>query len=721
MDRRLYIFIFTYSILLAFLYSIPSGLENEWYSFYAYLDSHGAFPYVDVREGYPPLGFLVYMPLYYAFRFSRVAFSYGFRALNGFFLISTVVVLYFILEQFFEEGKALGLTLCYAVLPSVIIANTYSNDVVALLPASLAIYYMLRGRSLACGVFLGLATLCKGFPLLLIIPALIAFKKRGDRRKLLISTAGVLALLSLPFLMANPLAYISTYTHHGSRGPWETVWALVEGYYSHGGLLHPYFDKFFYHTSLLQFYSPSPYDHALYDWRFDLLPDLLILGELAIVLSLALIRLEDGRGAVSLCGLIYVGYMLFFKGYSTQFSVSTQLYALLAALDTPFTFIIPLEVAHLLQMVSWMGLPMAPMELVRDHHRVLLISSIIMRTMVFISLLLRAYRGGLEFSRLRGFFRGFASCLSPLDRWGTISVSAALLFAFLAFFQVQDFMRRGGMAVIIDGSVELSLEDWGIIELDGLSRGDQVLLRMYTRTGLEAVVSSTSGIRPLEKGLWNPYNLKGSFNESLLFFVADDGPNILRLRMRHPGIPFRVTDGLDGDLSADVSMEGSNLVLRLRDLGMDGSPSLFRLAYPAEGRVEEDFSLLLRYRIISGSDCKVLMDVFDETDEWLHTFEAPENFQLDKGHPGFSNLFGDDISLVAIVFVVKDGGSAEIVLEPPSIRGVEVPLYEENRELVKYSVLVERDFKPSTGYIASLTLSAAFSIAAALLILKRDR
>jgi hypothetical protein len=713
-DRRFYAFMITYSIFLAVLYSVPSGLESEWYGFYAYLDARGAVPYVDVREGYPPLGFLVYMPLYYASGGDRALFSYGFRFLNGSFLVAAVISLYLILREASGGSRGLRLTLCYALLPSVIVANIYSNDVVALLPASLAIYSMLRRRGLSCGILIGLAALGKGFPLLLMIPALLGFRDGRDRLKLLASASGVLALGSLPFLMLNPFTYLSTFTHHGSRGPWETLWALIDGYYSHGGLLHPYFDKYFYHGSLMDLYAPSPYDHAFYRWRFSLLPLLLTLCQAAVVLLLALIRVDEGRGLASLCGLVYLGYMLFFKGYSTQFSVSTQFYTVLAALDRPLSFLIPLEVSHILQMVSWMGLPGVPFEPVRDLHLPLLASSIIIRTAIFILLLSRALtRRGLDLSRVGGFLRGAPGILGLLrDRWMAISASSALLALALASAQAYGYMRGGDMLRVYGGSITVALDEWGEVRLDGLMEGDQVIVRLDTGTWLDAEALTASGAIPVERGLRNPYNLKGSFNETLLFFRAGEGVNTLRVRMKHPKIPFRVTDGFDGDLHVNISSDGGGLTLRLRDLGADGSSSLFRLAYPVKARVDEGFNILLRYKVINGARFRVLLDVFDDTDDWLYTFEAGEDFLLKcntRDLSGYSNLYGDEASLIAFAVALENGGSADIVLEEISVNGENIPIYVEDREMVNYRVFVERDFKTSPSYMIPIILFIAIS------------
>ena len=98
----LYALFLGYSITITILYSLPIGLENEWYAFYSYLDKHQAIPYIDVREGYPPLGFLIYMPLYYAFYNNSTAFFYAFRALNGSLLIGALLLLYLISKSIFN-------------------------------------------------------------------------------------------------------------------------------------------------------------------------------------------------------------------------------------------------------------------------------------------------------------------------------------------------------------------------------------------------------------------------------------------------------------------------------------------------------------------------------------------------------------------------------------------------------------------------------------------
>jgi hypothetical protein len=251
--------------------------------------------------------------------------------------------------------------------------------------------------------------------------------------------------------------------------------------------------------------------------------------------------------------------------------------------------------------------------------------------------------------------------------------------------------------------------------------GDQVLVRLDTGTWLIAEALSASGARPVERGLRNPYNLRGSFNETLLFFRAGEGNNTLRVRMGHPRIPFRITDGLDGDLQVNMTSNGSGIILRVRDLGADGSSSLFRMAYPLRLQVDENFCLSLGYKVL-GSSYRVLLDIFDESDDWLYTYEASENFDLDgkaRDLSGYANLMGDEISLMAISLVVGNGGFADLILSELTIDGSRIRLGIDDEEEVVYRVLVERDFKPTPIYSVSLAASFILSLLTIHLSLRR--
>jgi hypothetical protein len=188
------------------------------------------------------------------------------------------------------------------------------------------------------------------------------------------------------------------------------------------------------------------------------------------------------------------------------------------------------------------------------------------------------------------------------------------------------------------------------------------------------------------------------------------------LRMKHSKMPFRVTEGLEGDLNANVTSEDAKLTLKLQDTGIDGNESIFTVAYPVSARVGDNFSLHLRYRVIEGNASIVWVYVFDDTDEWLYPFAASEDFVLTsetKDLYGHANLLGDDISLVEVSVMVDDNASAILRLDEFSISGSEsysAKFYAFPTEEVAYEVFVERDFEPSISYatalISTVTLGA---------------
>lgn len=717
MNRKwLFALLICYSVAIAVSYAFPLGAgDTEWYSFYSYLDKHEAAPYIDSREGYPPIGFLIYEPFYYIFRDNPVAFAYSFKALNGTFLVATLLTFYLIIKEQHNEKRALKLSLYYAVLPSVIIANTYSNDIIALLPAALAIYMMVNKKALPCGVLLGLATLGKGFPALLLIPALISFTDSRDRIKLVASTVLVLTFASLPFMLINPLTYMSTFTHVGSRGPWETVWAISDGYYSHGGLLHPFFDKFFYHFNLVQMYPASHYDHALYTWNFNQLPNILTLLQVTSVIIISVAYSGRKKDTVPLCGLLYIAYMLFFKGYSTQFALSTPFYLLLStAAATPLLFLIPLEISHIMQILSWNSI-FEP-EFLRNEHLPMLTLAVILRTIVFASLITISFRvSHINFKSVMNRGRHLVCYLKLLkNRWLVLAASATIIMALISTVPVYSNMKNGTGFRSFTGQINITQSEWQNIKIDGLEQGDQVMVKLATSTWLEPELANSTG--QVEQGVRNPFNLKDSFNETMLFFRADSESCSLRLKMKHQRMPFRVTEGLEGDLDLDVTSEDAGLTLKLQDAGIDGKESIFTVAYPVSVRVSDKFSLHLQYSMIEGNKSNVWVYVFDDTDEWLYPFYASEDFVLTsetKDCYGHANLLGDDIALVEVSVRVDDNASVILRLDELSVgcsENYSVKLYAFPTEDVAYEVFVERDFEPPISYTVALISTVTLGV-----------
>lgn len=714
-NKRLCALISGYALAITIIYAIPIGSQySEWYTFYSYLSEQQATPYVDLREGYPPLGFLIYYPLYHLFQGNPTAFSFAFRALNALLLISTLLILYLTLKAIFGKTRSLKLTLYYALLPSVIISNAYSNDIVALFPSALAIYMMTKRRAYLCGLLIATATLGKGFPLLLLIPALIAFTNMKEKIKLVLATFGALILASLPFLTLNPLTFISTFTHVGSRGPWETPWAFIEGYYSHGGFLHPLFDKFFYHSNLLRIYSASPYDHAIYKWKFEALPTFLTICQITIILIVSLVYIKRKTETAKLCGLIYTAYLFFFKGYSTQFATSTPFYAFLASAENPVPILLPLETSHLMQMISW-GFDMIAQEGIRDWHMPILVSSVFLRTAVFLWIILNNILSA-NISLKQNITYFISKLLETLKLFKDKKAAALILAVSLTAAPTINILHSGmenqAQFKIQQGNVRLSIFEWKNLTIKELEKGDQVIIKLNTHNWVYAQINPNDLKAPLERGIRNPYHLKDSFNETLLFFRAESNTYNLTLKLAHPAMPFRVTDGLEGDLETNITNENYTLVFNFKDNGADGKNSFFRIAYPINAIADKSFQLALEYNATEGLN--VLLDVFDDTDEWLYAFNTTERFILkpnSKNLLGNSNLHGDKISLIALAITIKDNSSQTLKLKKLSLNNqnktYHADFYAQNSTEVFYEVFTERDWKPPALYNITLPTTTA--------------
>jgi hypothetical protein len=366
-------------------------------------------------------------------------------------------------------------------------------------------------------------------------------------------------------------------------------------------------------------------------------------------------------------------------------------------------------------MLSWNSQAFAP-EFLRNEHSTILVLAVILRSIVFAALVANAFRrSNLSFKPAANAARRFVSYLKLFkDKWLVLAASAMIVIALIGTVSLYVYVNGNTGFRSLKGTISVTQSEWQSIAIDDLEKGDQVMIRLATGTWLDAELANSTV--QVERGFRNPYNLKDSFNETMLFFRADSEQSSLMLRMKHSQIPFRITEGLENDLSVNATEADSTLTLRLKDAGIDGNASMFTMAYPISARVDHDFSLHLRYRLIEGNGSNIWVYVFDDTDEWLYPFAASEDFVLTpqtKDLYGRANLLGDNISLVEVSMLVDDNASAVFRLEEFSVSDGEkynVEFYAMPNEEIPYEVFVERDFKPSISYVVALISTVALSV-----------
>jgi uncharacterized membrane protein len=198
--------------------------------------------------------------------------------------------------------------ICTALLIPVLTLFT-GFDALGLLFLLLAILLTLDQRPVASGIAAGLGFMTKLLPIVAIPAGLQHMKRLSQRVKLLAAASLTILLIAAPFLVTGPAHLIQSLKSPVIRSTWETVWALIDGYYSYG--IAGGADRF----------DPAMAGAAQHPTR---LPWALItIGFCLFYLVLYTRRVDwtDRRRVVAFTALTQNLLTLYFKGYSPQFLV----------------------------------------------------------------------------------------------------------------------------------------------------------------------------------------------------------------------------------------------------------------------------------------------------------------------------------------------------------------------------------------------------------------
>jgi hypothetical protein len=352
------------------------------YYYFSYTFKVNATPDVNFRSGYPPIGILPYFLLALISSDTK-SYAYLSSIMNAVVMSFSMLFMYLSLREVYGKRVAFKSAVLFAGLPSIGLTAFYSNDPIALLMIMIAIYFMVVKRNSALtGIFIGLGTMTKIYPILLAVPAFAFFKTKRDALRLTYSISASIFFVSLPFLVTDPFMYMSVFLHHTLRGPSDTIYALIEGFYGSTGFLHPDFDQFLYHWQVIQIYSPLPNDHAIYKWNNPVLPKALFPLQLVILgLCYTFLRKKNGKnGAIKGAGLTILSYILLSYVFSPQFVVFVipLMSMSISGLWRKITLCAFMDAATEIQLLVWGS------SLLSSFHLPLLIFEIILRTSVIL-------------------------------------------------------------------------------------------------------------------------------------------------------------------------------------------------------------------------------------------------------------------------------------------------------------------------------------------------
>jgi hypothetical protein len=186
-----------------------------------------------------------------------------------------------------------------------------------------------------CGVLISIGTLIKLYPAILLVPLMIYYKGIKNRVKLLYSFVLVFLLFSIPFLLIDPLMYTSVFLSHTLRGPSESIFSIIDGYYGHTGFLHPTFDASIYSWQFAIVYKPSPYDHFRYLWNFPVLPYMSLGLQIICLFGISWVAKtrQDKKESVMLISLAMFSYFALSTFYNPIIHLVQMSLLLLATLN----------------------------------------------------------------------------------------------------------------------------------------------------------------------------------------------------------------------------------------------------------------------------------------------------------------------------------------------------------------------------------------------------
>ena len=309
-------------LLLAASFRLPllvltTGFDYWFYRGLGSLSDLGFYPYLDYWVEYPPVfpwlavGAYRLTLLFPPTLFNDFAASYH-LVLGSVMVLADLVVVALVGAlslRLAPREEGLRRMILYAALawPIIVAIGWYDSLPCALL--FIGLWLLLRGQGLEAGAITGLGFMTKIFPAILVPVGLKFLPQRRERLALVVGAAVVTLLIAAPFLVASPTYFIASYRTIFARSSWETIWALLDGYYSYGKV-----------APLGVRFDPTTADYIAFRSRVPTLPIALGFAALYAILWFRPVA-RTPRNLTLFAAISTVGFLLYSKGYSPQFII----------------------------------------------------------------------------------------------------------------------------------------------------------------------------------------------------------------------------------------------------------------------------------------------------------------------------------------------------------------------------------------------------------------
>jgi hypothetical protein len=314
----------------------PGGLVLDFSDFYFYrefaqLDRQGYIPYKNLWTTYPPL-FPVLMiwlwkisVLLPPWEFNNLWFTLLLGGAFLFFESGNFILLYLMALKIYPIEKSLKPAWIYAALFGSVYTLTGWFESYPLFFFLLSLYLLLESKPYLSALFSGVGFMIKLIPLILLPIGAKFVPAKSERGRLRMKALNIdfdlgriflfglifaitVGVIGYPFYRMNPALILTPLQLTGSRPPWETVWALLEGNYTYG-IIH--LDMRNLNLSLAGQYPSS------LPWLWISLA----FGLLYAFLYTRRINWQKPKAVIAFTGLTLCLFFLYSKGYSPQWVV----------------------------------------------------------------------------------------------------------------------------------------------------------------------------------------------------------------------------------------------------------------------------------------------------------------------------------------------------------------------------------------------------------------
>ena len=263
-------------------------------------------PYIDLWVEFPPLFPFLSSILFRLTGGRQHAYDYLLAILLTLFQAGSIAVFVRLVQRVYSEQWQLLRALMYTALLSGIAYGWWYFDPMAEFFMLLGILWLLQGKDNRSGLALAAGVLTKWFPAL-VLP--LAWKRRPLRRalRLTLLAVGIPLLVYAGLYLASPRMTLASVSSQGSKGSWETVWALIDGNLSTGNF-GPELERY------------QPENAGILRGQPARLPPWLTIIPFAVLGTWFWwrARLDDDRAAMAFLGLTWCLFLLWSPGWSTQ-------------------------------------------------------------------------------------------------------------------------------------------------------------------------------------------------------------------------------------------------------------------------------------------------------------------------------------------------------------------------------------------------------------------